>query len=104
MRLLDRLVWTHLLEHPCRTDLERCPARAHQCAACPHRHRGVWATLCRDLGTIPSLLRHLRRRRDLRPLRERFVRESLWGFLIFLGLMCLVAAYLGWSLAHGLAR
>ena len=104
MRLLDHLVWRHLLHEPCLRDHSRCPERARQCAACPHRHPGAWATLCRDLATIPSLVRHLLRRRDLRPLRDRFVRDSLWGFLLFLGLMCLAAAYLGVFLGQVLTR
>lgn len=104
MRVLDRLVWTQLLDHPCQADHSRCPERARQCAACPHRTRqgGRWAILSRDLATIRSrtrrLLRALSRRLDLaldRPL-------ILWFGLLFPSL-CLGACLGAW-LALRLAR
>jgi hypothetical protein len=98
-RLLDNLVWQHLLREPCQADRQRCPERARQCAACPHRRRlaGPWAIRLRDLATIPSLThRGLlgSRRRELRP-----------GLQLALALLSLcLSAYLGWELALFLAH
>jgi len=93
--LLDHLVWTQLLESPCQQDHSRCPERARQCAACPHRRRGFlrnrWATIRSSW----------RRRRLLHALNQHHpVLAVLFGFLCgglaalaFLGLLQLALAF-----------
>jgi hypothetical protein len=75
MRLLDHLVWKHLLEERCQRDLSRCPERARQCAACPHRAAGRWATRLERLATTLSCSRLQR------PLRELNLRHPLLAVL-----------------------
>jgi len=68
MRLLDALVWQHLLREPCKRDHSRCPEASRQCAACPHRRLRAGRRLTRDSATIHSpmrrLLQHLARSLD----------------------------------------
>lgn len=98
MRLyLDRLVWNHLLREPCQPDHSRCPERARQCAACPHRGSSMsrWAT---TLSSLPRRLRALRRRLALLLDRPLILYFGLLFPSVFLG------AALGWILASRLAR
>jgi hypothetical protein len=94
MRLLDRLVWQHLLTVPCQRDLGRCPERARQCAACPRRRHG---SLKNRLATTLSSWR--RRLRLWQILGERPALASYLALLILF-----LSAALGYVLALAVTR
>ena len=101
-RLLDHLVWQHLLHEPCQTQLDRCPERVRQCAACPHRRQqaGHWAIRWQALVMIPSRMQSR--------LRQLLRRVHLHAFEIVLSLLFLaflaIPAFLGVWFALRLAH
>jgi hypothetical protein len=97
--------YSHDLAHlPCRGDHERCPERARQCRACPHRLDG--RSVIRLLGRVTTRTRTSQLEHRLRVVRREQFRAAIRSIFRFLlvGLSGCLAAGLGVGLALWLTR